>query len=343
VIATALVLVCSTPAAAATVGVASAGTPPFRNDTLTFVAGPGEANDVTITSPAGDRYVVHDGGATLTAGAGCTSTDAQTVACRVYQVGRTWVRVRLGDGDDSASARTATVLNAFLYGQAGNDVLEGAARAAPGWLAGGPGDDTLRAGPGGDELFGGPGADVMASPFGGQSYAVYSNRARGVRVDLNGLADDGYPDERDNVGVDVRQVSGGHGADVLVGNSRRQLFYGGEGDDVIRGLGGDDLLNGYLGDDLLVGGSGADLLEGGLGNDRLAGGQGPDRLEGAGGHDVLKGGPGRDLLYGGPQADRYFTRDGTRDRLTDGSRGVDRAWVDARLDRVSGIDRVFAG
>lgn len=80
------------------------------------------------------------------------------------------------------------------------------------------------------------------------------------------------------------------------GTVNADSFFGGAGNDVLKGQGGDDLLSGGAGRDKLVGGSGNDHLYGGEGNDRLFGGSGNDVLEGGAGKDMLYGGAGDDLL-----------------------------------------------
>ena len=69
-------------------------------------------------------------------------------------------------------------------------------------------------------------------------------------------------------------------------------LFGGEGNDVLFGLGGNDHLYGGSGDDVLFGGSGNDHLYGGSGNDILFGGSGDDYLDGGEGRDILFGGSG---------------------------------------------------
>jgi len=110
---------------------------------------------------------------------------------------------------------------------------------------------------------------------------------------------DGSPqktfDDIDGVGFGY----GYGGNDTITGHDRvNDYAYGGQGDDVISGLGADDYLFGQYGNDTLLGGSGEDMLFGGDGDDRLAGGEDLNHLEGAsgadtfvigtGGHDVLR-------------------------------------------------------
>lgn len=80
----------------------------------------------------------------------------------------------------------------------------------------------------------------------------------------------------------------GYGAnDSLAGTDQSNDFlYGGQGSDVLSGLGADDFLFGQDGDDRLIGAAGADNLFGGKGGDRLEGGAGRDHLAGGQGNDT---------------------------------------------------------
>jgi Ca2+-binding RTX toxin-like protein len=95
-----------------------------------------------------------------------------------------------------------------------------------------------------------------------------------VIVDLDGIADDGEANERDNVAPDVEDVIGGLGSDTLIGSSAANRLLG---------YGGDDRLIGLDGTDELSGGTGADTLLGGLGNDAL------DGVDNVSGNDALNG------------------------------------------------------
>jgi Ca2+-binding RTX toxin-like protein len=107
-------------------------------------------------------------------------------------------------------------------------------------------------------------------------------------------------------------ISGTPGNDTLVGTPGNDVICGFGGNDTIRGLGG------------------LDTIDGGLGNDVLDGGASHDTLIGSLGRDILRGGPGRDLL---------LARDRTRDAVSGGPQR-DRARVDKRSDRVSGVESV---
>ena len=73
-------------------------------------------------------------------------------------------------------------------------------------------------------------------------------------------------------------------------------LFGGEGNDVLFGLGGNDHLYGGSGDDILFGGSGDDYLDGGEGRDILFGGSGNDIIKYDSTDFLVDGGDGIDFL-----------------------------------------------
>lgn len=119
------------------------------------------------------------------------------------------------------------------------------------------------------------------------------------------------------------------------GTNRRDIFQGGEEDDIVDGNGGRDYLSGGAGWDELYGGRGRDVLNGGAGNDILDGGNGRDKLIAGAGNDDLFGGAGRDLLFGNDGADNLSGGTG-RDILLGGD-GND------VLDGGRGRDKLFGG
>jgi Ca2+-binding RTX toxin-like protein len=70
----------------------------------------------------------------------------------------------------------------------------------------------------------------------------------------------------------IRDVEGGSGDDLLIGDAAANQLTGNGGNDFLLGAGGIDTLLGNAGRDILVGGSGADRLEGGGDDDILIGG-----------------------------------------------------------------------
>ena len=157
---------------------ASAAEAWVSGDTLFFMAGPGETNDVEISQGSGGTTIM-DNGATIDPGAGCTALSANEVTCAE---GSPWVRLRDGNdtgvvvaghagvlggpGDDELSLCAACSgslygndgndhlvsgdVYSILDGGAGNDVLEGG--DGPQWLGGQTGNDLITAGPGIDSI-----------------------------------------------------------------------------------------------------------------------------------------------------------------------------------------------
>ena len=120
-------------------------------------------------------------------------------------------------------------------------------------------------------------------------------------------------------------LTGGSGADVILGLGGADTINGGLGRDTIEGNGGRDVLNGNQGRDDIDGGGGRDQINGNGGRDMLAGGGGRDALNGGGGADTLDGGRGRDMLTGGNGADLFvFSNGGPRDTITDFTFDIDR-------------------
>jgi Ca2+-binding RTX toxin-like protein len=73
---------------------------------------------------------------------------------------------------------------------------------------------------------------------------TYETRTAGVTVSLDGMANDGEPNEADNVAGGVEKIVGGAGGDKLTGDGAANELYGGPGKDAISGGGGGDWLYG---------------------------------------------------------------------------------------------------
>lgn len=252
-----IVLVCALSAAllipvSATASTASVDGGP----TLRYVADPGEANLVRVMrTPAG--YEIEDLGVVFPGAAAprCSPAAPYRVDCSPPVSS---IFIELGDRGDAvnfASDGPATVSGGDgddrIAGSRGSDILNGDA-----------GDDSL-----GAERDGPDGADVMSGGAGGDT-ADYSERSGPVYIDLDGVADDGEPGEGDNVKADVEHVSGGAGADRIVGNAARNRLRGEWGDDEIEGAALRDVLDGGPGDDtILARDGGADTVRCGSGSD----------------------------------------------------------------------------
>ena len=241
--------------------------------TLGFTATAGEANRLAVTRTPDRIVFAEHGGLTIaTAEPGCTGGGTSVVSCAVAAA----VAVGLGDQDDELAVGPLG-LYVEADGGDGADRLDAAEHTGFALLTGGTGPDRLFAGLAESDLDGGPGDDVLTGAAAGSrtSYfmgsasdgadaivggdgldvAEYDARAVALRLSADGVADDGEPGERDDIGVAVEAIQGGNAPDVITGS--------GTVDAELSGYGGDDQLAGGAGDDVLFGGDG----------ERRAGGQ----------------------------------------------------------------------
>src|SRR4051794_8854917 len=112
-------LVAPAASQAATAQVANVGT----NGFLTYSAAAGEANNVIVSVSSG-KLLIRDT-APISAGAGCEITAAGDALCRANVDG---VSVALGDGNDVAQYLAPHA--GGVFGQAGDDIINGGQRAA---------------------------------------------------------------------------------------------------------------------------------------------------------------------------------------------------------------------
>jgi serralysin len=128
-----------------------------------------------------------------------------------------------------------------LEGRGGNDNLYGA-----------PGNDVLSGGAGWDYLNGGIGSDTAAYGDKVNSVVVTLNGTTAVIVKVNGIYEDTI--------VNMENVNGGIGNDVLTGDGLANILFGNVGIDSLSGGLGNDSLIGGLGNDTLAGGAGSDVF-----------------------------------------------------------------------------------
>ncbi len=108
-------------------------------------------------------------------------------------------------------------------------------------------------------------------------------------------------EEADNVdftglsGVDV-EFFGGVGNDTIKGGSGKNSLFGEDGDDTIEG---------GASDDTIFGGMGMDTIKGFAGNDSINAQEGDDTVDAGPGDDLIIGGEGDDSLTGGTGGDTY--------------------------------------
>jgi hypothetical protein len=255
--------------------VAGAGTASGRP--AQFTAGAGERNDLTVDAGSGGTVRFGDAGAPVSPKLlSCTPFPPGQVTCdpdgdpRVTDGGG--VSVDLGDSDDRAIIRWVPGTDARpgairVTAGAGNDRIESTAN---GFLRfdGGDGDDTLITGlTAAAYLLGGAGADLMSSSAACCAIAGYNDHDRtGVRVTLDGKANDGVTAEGDD--VRTGGVIGSPGPDVITGDAQANSLSGSGGADVLDGAGGDDSINATLQDaQPSEGPDGADTVRCGAGND----------------------------------------------------------------------------
>ncbi len=226
----------------------------------------GNGDDKLVGGPGDDVLIGGSGADSLTGGAGNDTADysARTGPVTVSLDGKP------GDGEPGENDNVAADIE-VLAGGAGDDTLTGSPGANV--LVGNAGNDTLAGGDGPDTLSGGDGIDT----------ASYAGSNAGVTVSLNGKADDGAPNELDN--VDTENVMGSTHDDLLIGNAGANALAGGDGNDRILGGKGADSLDGGAGDDILESLDGTkDLVSCGDGEDGVV----TDRSDVRAGCDYIK-------------------------------------------------------
>ncbi len=205
--------------------------------------------------------------------------------------------IRGGDGDD------------YLDGGAGDDVLDG-----------GDGDDLIRGGAGDDFLFGRDGDDILIGGEGndyidggeGNDTVDYSEDTHGVTVDLSTGKAHGDGIGRDTL-LNIENVTGGAGDDVLIGNDSANILIGGAGDDRIV-VGAGDVAEGGEGNDTIeahAGGNAAIVADGGEGDDTLRlKGTGAGKIEHAAGIETLEVESGEWDVIASPDFERISVHSG---------------------------------
>jgi Ca2+-binding RTX toxin-like protein len=218
----------------------------------------------------------------------------------------------------------------FLSGLAGNDTLSGGTGEDK--LDGGEGNDILYGGGSNDRIFGRGGNDVLS---GGVSDDALYGGGGSDTVSYAGTLTDGV-----TVRLLFGTATGAYGADTLV---NIENIIGSSGNDILAGNATDNTIDGGAGNDRLLGRFGDDVVRGGDGGDTVFGGRGSDTLYGGAGDDALKGNVGTDVLYGGDGADQFlFTMDTSKvntDTVGDFEVGIDKLTfaADAGPDRALAI------
>ena len=204
------------------------------------------------------------GSDTITGGPRGDYLDGDSGNDKIYGLGGN-DRIRGDDGNDILSGAEG---NDEILDGAGNDVVRGG--NGHDWFGGYQGRDRFYGEAGGDTFSPMPpwgneyktDADYFSGGI-GSDRADYAGYSTAVSLDLDGVTgDDGMAGEHDTIAADVEDLSGGAGADRLVGNNSANHVTGGDGNDVILGNGGDDTILGEGGRDRLYGGTGDDWLDG---------------------------------------------------------------------------------
>jgi Ca2+-binding RTX toxin-like protein len=256
----------------------------------------------------------------------------------------------------------------WLYGDAGDDVIEGHYRAYGGAgndtihvegedsliypqvaAYGGDGDDRLVSAYGGVALFGGSGDDAMEMNLGIAGTPPNDPPVISITSLDGGAGDDVVRVDYRTAGQPIPQTDGGVVIDGGAGNDKVASYgldayvKGGAGDDVLAadglssllGQSGGDDLQGAAGTQYLFGGSGADAIRGGGGGDWAYGDKGDDDVAGGAGYDRVFGGSGRDFVRGNNDNDVLY-----------GGSGIDQLYGGNGDDVMYGglgIDRLYGG
>ncbi|MBM2617134.1 calcium-binding protein [Actinoplanes sp. LDG1-06] len=321
------------PAEAAATGVVSV----VSSNIVVYTAASGKANTVVLTR-SGNAVTVDDVYG-IKAGTGCSavSGDVTRIRCAL-PVAPIWVRVDLGDGNDTLINNSGLGMTA--WGRAGSDKITGGplkddvygGEGNDGiWGLGG--NDVLRGEGGDDAVSGGDGADVLSGSTGndrlyggeGNDRAIYGGPG-------NDRLEGGPGDDflRGDAGNDIEL--GGPGTNFFYQDveyprgTDADSFAGGDGDDIVlywqrtNAVTADP--DAVKGDDGAVGegdtiGTSIEQIWGGSGNDRLVGSaRGNETLDGGAGKDTLLAGGGDDAVWAGSGIDYVDAGDG-RDYCAD--------------------------
>jgi Ca2+-binding RTX toxin-like protein len=242
-----------------------------------------------------------------------------------------------GAGDDQIDGPTDGMPITILGGE-GNDKVTGG--QGPDVVDGGPGNDKVDGNDGNDTVLGGPGDDYVkggrtlstdvidGGPGRDTSDGDWTDSSDPLSVTFDGVANDGRPDERDNVlsveVINTRRVAtliAGDGADAGVEFS---IVGTGNGNSKLVGTRFDDKLRTDHYNDVIEAGAGSDAIDAGYGNDTITPGPGQDTVLADGGPnacDVLD----CPLPHGNDTID---ARDGEKDSIDCGV-GTDTVYADA--------------
>lgn len=333
---------------AAAPGAADAARVSAADGNVTYLAAPGEVNDVSLADfapfPGGEEregtlWLQETGTAKLVTSGGCVVVQKGWVRCAIDANRDERVTLRLGDQNDVFTEGRYQAGNVDVYGEAGNDEITASPSDAPvgeAHVDGGDGNDNLYVGNRSGEIFGGRGDDLISS-YGAVFDAGPGNDATSWAADFGSA---GRPIVL-GPGDDTLSVGGG-------GFASRTTAYGtfiewGDDEDLLDGGPGVDTVgfSPYAGFENSLGfqfmplmvdlshrqtgieivdqrGSRPDGKGGSLGT-LLLGADGYDVLRGGDGPDIIVPGRRADWVSAGPGADKVITVDGAIDHISCGT------------------------
>ncbi len=297
---------------------------------ITYAAGAGEANGLTVSRDGPDYVFTDAAGVTITPMGTCANAGANVGRCPAADVVR--MSVTLGDLNDAGtiadSITSPQIDDVVLAGNAGSDVVTGGANVvnslrgdegagAPGedvitagnlddFLSGNEGNDVLAGLDGDDRLVPGAGNDVADAGPGQDLFSIFED-LDGADTFIGGPGGNDRADIRDRLAGLLIDLNGladdgaGCPGPACEGDDFRpdiEDIDSGQGNDVFIGAPGPQDFSGEAGNDVIDGGDGEDDLFGDTGDDVVTGGRGGDLLGGGSGADSVDGGGGDDYLDG---------------------------------------------
>lgn len=248
--------------------------------------------------------------------------------------------VRGTSGDDVLNSNSTFGFGSALYGEAGNDTLNGG--SGNDILYGGTGNDTLNGGNGNDALHGEAGNDTLNGGGGDDEYFFEHNGGQDIVYDT-----DGSDAVRFDASISASDFSLSRSENNLIltltGTNDKLTIrnYMSDGYAIIeswvftdgsslpstqsildsflniRGTSANDNLDGTAWADVMYGGDGNDVLNGSGDADKVYGGAGDDVLNGGSGteYDYLKGGTGNDIYRFTGASFSALDEDGSDDKI----------------------------
>jgi Ca2+-binding RTX toxin-like protein len=203
--------------------------------------------------------------------------------------------------------QVGTVGDDILYGNEGNDIIDG--RAGNDTIYGGEGKNILLGGAGNDTIFGGAGDDQLDGGAGNNT--LYGGEGKNFFV-----ADSGN--------------------DVAYAGAGNDVFFLGNGNNTVYASEGNNQINTGLGNDLIYAGAGNDVITAGDGNNTIFASEGLNRITTGLGNDLIYAGAGNDFIFSGAGDDLIYASEGNNtisagtgnDTVYTGS-GIDRFILDA--------------